>query len=92
MLFCVSPNENKTIRLSRQGQLEPVEFGDLNLLVGVYGVGKTQFLKAIMNLTKIANGAISEFLNQDDGQEFFYMIIAEKSTDKWTKNPQPNRK
>ena len=37
-------------------QLSPVKFDDLNLLVGVSGVGKTQILKAIMQVQKIADG------------------------------------
>ncbi len=37
-------------------QLAPMEFGDLNLLVGASGVGKTQILKAILDLKRIANG------------------------------------
>ncbi len=36
--------------------LEPVEFSNLNLLVGVSGVGKTKILNAIFNLQEIANG------------------------------------
>ena len=37
-------------------RLEPVEFSNLNLLVGVSGVGKTKILNAILNLKKIAHG------------------------------------
>jgi ABC-type dipeptide/oligopeptide/nickel transport system ATPase component len=38
-------------------QLEPVEFhSNLNLLVGVSGVGKTRILKSIKSLKSIANG------------------------------------
>lgn len=37
-------------------QLEPVEFGDLSLLVGVSGVGKTKTLRAISNVAEIAHG------------------------------------
>ncbi len=41
-----------------QWKLEPVEFlPNLNLLVGISGVGKTEILKAISRLKKIANGA-----------------------------------
>lgn len=41
-----------------QWKLEPVKFlPHLNLLVGVSGVGKTEILKAIRRLNKIANGA-----------------------------------
>lgn len=41
-----------------QWQLEPVDFlQNLNLLVGVSGVGKTRILGAINSLKKIANGA-----------------------------------
>ena len=44
---------NKTL----EWKLEPVDFSDLTLLVGVSGVGKSQILKAIWNLRKIANGS-----------------------------------
>ncbi|HLO87895.1 MAG TPA: AAA family ATPase [Nostocaceae cyanobacterium] len=37
--------------------LEPIQFSELNLLVGVSGVGKTQILKSILNLRKIVRGA-----------------------------------
>jgi DNA repair ATPase RecN len=37
-------------------QFEPIQFSELTLLVGVSGVGKTQILKSIMNLRKIARG------------------------------------
>ena len=37
-------------------QFEPIHFSELNLLVGISGVGKTQILKSIMNLQKIARG------------------------------------
>ncbi len=37
-------------------QLEPVEFTHLNLLVGASSVGKTQIIKAILDLKQIANG------------------------------------
>ncbi len=37
-------------------QLEPVEFSNLNLLVGASSVGKTQIIKAILDLKQIANG------------------------------------
>ncbi|MFP5271627.1 AAA family ATPase [Coleofasciculus sp.] len=41
-----------------QWKLEPVDFlQNLNLLVGVSGVGKTRILRSISNLKKIANGA-----------------------------------
>jgi ABC-type dipeptide/oligopeptide/nickel transport system ATPase component len=38
-------------------QYEPINFSELNLLVGISGVGKTQILKSIMRLRKIAKGA-----------------------------------
>lgn len=41
----------------REWRFEPIYFSNLALLVGVSGVGKTQILKAILNLQKIANGA-----------------------------------
>jgi len=37
-------------------RLEPVEFSNLNLLVGISGAGKTKILSAISNLQEIANG------------------------------------
>ncbi len=40
----------------KEWRLEPVEFSDLNLLVGISGAGKTKILEAILNLQKIANG------------------------------------
>ncbi|MFM7405605.1 MAG: AAA family ATPase [Cuspidothrix sp.] len=40
----------------RQWRLEPIEFSDFNLLVGVSGVGKTKIIQSILNLKKIANG------------------------------------
>ena len=41
----------------REWRLEPIYFSNLALLVGVSGVGKTQILRGIFNLQKIANGA-----------------------------------
>lgn len=38
-------------------RFEPIYFSNLALLVGVSGVGKTQILKGILNLQRIANGA-----------------------------------
>lgn len=38
-------------------RFEPICFSELNLLVGISGVGKTQILKSILNLRKIARGA-----------------------------------
>jgi len=40
----------------REWRFEPIYFSNLALLVGVSGVGKTQILKGILNLQKIANG------------------------------------
>ncbi|OUL36237.1 hypothetical protein BV372_08515 [Nostoc sp. T09] len=40
----------------REWCFEPIQFSDLNLLVGASGVGKTQILESIINLQKIANG------------------------------------
>jgi predicted ATPase len=37
-------------------RLDPVEFSNLNLLVGISGAGKTKILDAILNLQKIASG------------------------------------
>ena len=37
-------------------QFETIDFSELNLLVGISGVGKTQILKSIMSLRKIARG------------------------------------
>jgi ABC-type dipeptide/oligopeptide/nickel transport system ATPase component len=42
---------------ARGWKLEPVEFSNLNLLVGVSGAGKTQILNAIFSLRRIANGS-----------------------------------
>lgn len=41
---------------ARQWQLMPVTFGQLTLLVGASGVGKTQILRALHNLVKISRG------------------------------------
>ncbi len=41
----------------REWRFEPIYFSNLALLVGVSGVGKTQILKGILNLQRIANGA-----------------------------------
>lgn len=40
----------------RQWRLEPIQFSELNLLVGVSGVGKTRILQAILDLQKISEG------------------------------------
>lgn len=60
--------------------LEPVDFlPNLNLLVGVSGVGKTRILKAIYNLKAIANGASLNGVKwtvcfmSDDNHEYFWM-------------------
>ncbi|MBW4674992.1 MAG: ATP-binding protein [Desmonostoc geniculatum HA4340-LM1] len=37
-------------------QFEPIHFSELNLLVGISGVGKTKILQSIMRLRKIARG------------------------------------
>lgn len=37
-------------------ELEPIAFGDLTLLVGVSGVGKTRILQALYDLKRIASG------------------------------------
>ncbi len=37
-------------------RFEPIEFGQLSLLVGISGVGKTQIIKGIADLKKVANG------------------------------------
>lgn len=41
---------------SRNWKLETTSFGDLTLLVGASGVGKTQILRSIQNIKRIANG------------------------------------
>ncbi|MEA1052145.1 AAA family ATPase [Lamprobacter modestohalophilus] len=40
----------------REWRLDPVQFSDLTLLVGISGVGKTQILEALYNLKRIADG------------------------------------
>lgn len=40
----------------REWRLEPIRFSELNLLVGVSGVGKTRILQAILDLQKISEG------------------------------------
>ncbi len=42
---------------SRNWKLETTTFGNLTLLVGASGVGKTQILRSIQNIKRIANGA-----------------------------------
>lgn len=37
-------------------RFEPIEFGHLSLLVGISGVGKTQIIRGIADLKKVANG------------------------------------
>jgi hypothetical protein len=37
-------------------RFEPIEFGQLSLLVGISGVGKTQIIRGIADLKKVANG------------------------------------
>jgi ABC-type nitrate/sulfonate/bicarbonate transport system ATPase subunit len=44
---------NKALEL----KLEHIEFKNLTLLVGASGVGKSQILKAILDLRKIATGS-----------------------------------
>lgn len=46
-------------------QLKPVEFSELNLLVGGSGVGKTRILKAILDLKEIANGEYIKLIIRD---------------------------
>jgi predicted ATPase len=40
----------------RKLKVSPIHFSDLTLLVGVSGVGKTQIIKSILNLKRIAGG------------------------------------
>ncbi|CAG5080083.1 AAA family ATPase [Parvicella tangerina] len=50
----------KSIKYSNneeEWEFEKINFFDVTLLVGVSGVGKTQILRAIYNLKRIANGA-----------------------------------
>lgn len=55
-------------------QLDPMEFGDVNLLVGVSGVGKTKILEAILSLKEILFGIDWEkhFLNGVEWDITFY--------------------
>lgn len=58
-------------------RLEPIEFSELTLLVGVSGVGKTQIIQSIMNLRKIAKGGS---LN---GVEWNIKFTAESNEYQW---------
>jgi ABC-type branched-subunit amino acid transport system ATPase component len=60
-------------------RLEPVEFSNLNLLVGISGAGKTKILNAILNLNKAANG---ESLNGIDWEITF--STKENSNYRWS--------
>jgi hypothetical protein len=55
-------------------ELSPMEFGDVNLLVGVSGVGKTKILEAILSLKDIVFGIDWEkqFLNGAEWDVTFY--------------------
>jgi ABC-type Na+ transport system ATPase subunit NatA len=61
-------------------QLAPVEFGSVNLLVGVSGVGKTRILEVIRSLKKIAFGIDWEkqFLNGVEWDITFYTAPDQK--------------
>ena len=57
-------------------ELEKTKFGDLTLLVGVSGVGKTQILKSIQKLVEISNGGSfhgiewDTFFTVDNGSDY----------------------
>ena len=59
-------------------KLNPVQFSDLNLLVGVSGVGKTKILKAILNIKKIVEGESLNWVKwsidflTNDGNEYHW--------------------
>ncbi len=56
-------------------RFEPIKFSNLSLLVGVSGVGKTQILRGIYNLKKIANG------NSLNGLAWDITFIAENNVE-----------
>jgi hypothetical protein len=59
-------------------KLNPVQFSNLNLLVGVSGVGKTKILKAILNIKKIVEGESLNWVKwsidflTNDGNEYHW--------------------
>lgn len=57
---------------------ENIQFSNLNLLVGVSGVGKTQILKSIMNLKKISKG------NSLNGLEWDVIFTSDNHLYRWT--------
>lgn len=66
-------------------RFEPIHFSDLNLLVGASGVGKTQILKSIMNLRRIAKGSSFNGLNWDinfTSNNYKYRWVGEFETKK----------
>ncbi|MBW4611960.1 MAG: ATP-binding protein [Desmonostoc vinosum HA7617-LM4] len=67
-------------------RFEPIKFSEFNLLVGVSGVGKTQILKSIINLKKIARGAS---LN---GVEWNVIFTANNYEYKWSGEFETKRK
>jgi Fe-S cluster assembly ATPase SufC len=61
-------------------QLSPVEFGSVNLLVGVSGVGKTRILEVILSLKEIIFGIDwqKQFLNGVEWDITFYTALDQK--------------
>jgi len=76
---------------SRHWSLNRVEFNDLTLLVGASGVGKTQILRAIYNITQIAQGAslngIKWHIEFEDTDQTFYQWSGEFENLGYKDNP-----
>jgi predicted ATP-dependent endonuclease of OLD family len=64
-------------------ELAPMEFGDVNLLVGVSGVGKTKILEVIRSLQKIASGNPSYHQSMNGVEWDITFHISPNSLCKW---------
>jgi ABC-type Na+ transport system ATPase subunit NatA len=64
-------------------ELAPMEFGDVNLLVGVSGVGKTKILEAIKSLQKIAFGNHSYHQSTNGVEWDITFAISSNSVCRW---------